>query len=260
MVGAIEGVGDAKCAREGGEFLGLRGEDVRGVIGCALVAGADGRQADVSLKTALASVRGNGGVLVERDIPLSHVAGGGAGDVEGDAVIEHTGTDTGAEGDAQDSARERFERGDVVCGGVGVGRDEGSSRGGEACAGEEVLGAQADEGGDVGAGGDGARDGVEDAGEAEADGIRRGSENCGDVGDGVDEVIKGWIGVGRTLGDADDCGVVSEGGLDAAAADVEAEGCVWLGGLGGVGGVRVTERLRRFRGGVRLVHGVRAST
>lgn len=34
------------------------------------------------------------------------------------------------------------------------------------------------------------RVGVKDAGKAEADGVVGGSENCGDVGDGVDELFE----------------------------------------------------------------------
>lgn len=75
--------------------------------------------------------------------------------------------------------------------------------------------------------------GVKDAGKAEADGVVGGSENCGDVGDGVDELFEGRFRVDRTLGDAGEGSVANEGGLDAAAADVEAEGCGWHGGLGG---------------------------
>lgn len=37
------------------------------------------------------------GVHTEGDIPLAYVAGGGAGDVEGNAVVEDAGTDSCAE-------------------------------------------------------------------------------------------------------------------------------------------------------------------
>lgn len=139
VVGAVEGVGDAKGTCKSGDFLGVRGENLRSEVGSAGVAGADCVEADVCLEAALASIGCNGGVHTEGDIPLAYVAGGGAGDVEGNAVVEDAGTDSCAEGDAQDPAGEGFECGDVVCGGVGVGGDYGRSCGGEARAGKEIV-------------------------------------------------------------------------------------------------------------------------
>ncbi len=168
---AIDGVRDAEGPSEGpprGVGEGCGGPRGGGI---GSVCPAEGAGTDVGFEPASTTVGADGdGLVGERDVDLSEVPGGSAGNAQGDRLgdrlIEDACTDAGAEGDGEESAA-AVERGPGVGGGgVGVGDDvDRSGRQG----GDQLASGDPDELREVDASGERAGGVVEDAGEAEAD-------------------------------------------------------------------------------------------